>query len=45
MQLQIFNDLQGKIQEISRVVKAIVAASADGMDTEWLNLWLLYVPQ
>jgi hypothetical protein len=43
MQLQIFNDLQGKLQEISSAVKAIVAAckkgggtagSAGGMDTE-----------
>jgi hypothetical protein len=42
-QLQIFNDLQGKLQAISRAVKAIVAArkkgqgaagSADGMHTE-----------
>jgi hypothetical protein len=42
-QLQIFNDLQGKLQEISRAVKAIVAArkkgrgaagSTDGMHTE-----------
>ena len=45
-QFQIFNELQGKLQDILRAVKALVAArkngqaasNADEMDAEWFHL-------
>jgi len=46
-QLQIFNELRGKLQDILRAVKALVAArkngraaasNADEMDAEWFHL-------